>query len=165
VTDISFPQLIETIRATQGAYHKLTIIAGASRSGKTRLLNQVATQLQLPGINLSLLLSQRLLSQTRHQHAFKAEEIAIEVIDEHLQSGLCLDDTALLFDSTLRLNPFTFLQDISRNRLIVASWNGAIAGGKLRFAYAGHPDFFSQDVSGCPVVSVAQDKLQLYLTT
>lgn len=78
MTDISFPQLIETIRATQGAYHKLTIIAGASRSGKTRLLNQVATQLQLPGINLSLLLSQRLLSQTRHQHAFKAEEIAIE---------------------------------------------------------------------------------------
>ena len=155
-------QLLDNIRATQGAYYKLTIIAGPSGSGKTRLLKQVATHLQLPSINLSLLLSQRLLSQTRRQCALKAEEVAIEVIDEHLQSGLCLDDTEHLFDSTLRLNPLTFLQDISRNRFIVASWNGALAGGELCFAYAGHPDFFSQAVSGYPVVSVAHDKLQLY---
>jgi len=162
VTDVVFPQVLDLIRATRGAYHKLTIIAGPSGAGKTRLLNQLATDLQLPCINLSLLLSQRLLSQTRRQRALKAEEVATEVVDEHLQSGLCLDDTELLFDSTLRLNPLTFLQDISRNRLIVASWNGPIAGGELRFAYAGHPDFFSQAVSGYPVVSVAHDKLQLY---
>ena len=165
MTDLSPQQLLETVRATRGAYYKLTVIAGPPGSGKTRLLNQVAAQLQLPSVKLSLLLSQRLLSQTRRQRALKAEEVAIEVIDEHLQAGLCLDDTELLFDSTLRLNPLTFLQDISRNRLIVASWNGPIAGGELRFAYAGHPDFFSQTVSGYPVVSVAQGKFQLYLTT
>ena len=165
MTDLSPQQLSETVRATQGAYHKLTIIAGPSGVGKTRLLKQLAAELQLPSINLSLLLSQSLLSQTRRQRALKAEEVAIEIIDEHLQSGLCLDDTELLFDSTLRLNPLTFLQDISRNRLIVASWNGTLAGGELRFGYTGHPDAFSQAVSGYPVVSVAQDKLQLYLTT
>lgn len=165
MTDLAFPQLLDTIRATQGAYYKLTLIAGLAGSGKTPLLRQVADQLRSPIINLSLLLSQRLLSQTRRQRALKAEEVAIEVVDEHLQSGLCLDDTEMLFDSTLRLNPLTFLQDISRNRLIVATWDGALAGGELRFAYAGHPDFFSQAVSGYPVVSVAQDKLQLYLTT
>ncbi len=163
--DLPFPQLLDTIRATLGAYYKLTIVAGSSGCGKTRLLSQIATDLQLPAINLSLLLSQRLLSQTRRQRSLKAEEVAIEVIDEHFQSGLCLDDTELLFDSTLRLNPLTFLQDISRNRLIVASWNGALAGGELRFAYAGHPDFFSQAVTGYPVVNVAQEKFQLYLTS
>jgi hypothetical protein len=165
MTDIPFTQLLETIRATQGAYYKLTVIAGPSGSGKTRVLAQVAAQLQLPCINLSLLLSQRLLSQTRRQRALKAEEVALEIIDEHLQSGLCVDNTELLFDSTLRLNPLTFLQDLSRNRLIVATWNGALAAGELRFASAGHPDFFSQSVTGFPVVTVAEDKLQLYLTT
>lgn len=165
MTDLPLPQLADTVRATQGAYHKLTIIAGPTGAGKTRLLNQLAAELQLPSINLSLLLSQRLLSQTRRQRALKAEEVATEVVDEHLQSGLCLDDTELLFDSTLWLNPLTFLQNISRNRLIVASWNGPIAGGELRFAYDGHPDFFSQTVSGYPVVSVAHDKLQLYLSS
>jgi hypothetical protein len=165
MSDLPFPQLLDTIRSTKGAYHKLTIIAGPSGAGKTRLLAQVATDLQLPCINLSLLLSQRLLSQTRRQRALRAEEVAIEVIDEHIQAGLCLDDTELLFDSTLSLNPLTFLQDISRNRLIVASWNGVLAVGQLRFGSAGHPDFFSQAVSGYPVVTVADDKLQLFLAT
>jgi ABC-type iron transport system FetAB ATPase subunit len=165
MTNLSPEQLPEIILSVRGAYHKLTLLVGPSGAGKTRLLNRVAAQLQLPAINLSLLLSQRLLSQTRQQRALKAEEVAIEIIDEHLQSGLCLDDTELLFDSALRLNPLTFLQDISRNRLIVASWNGTLSGGELRFGYSGHPDFFSQRVTGFPVISVAQDKFQLFLST
>jgi hypothetical protein len=165
MTAISFPQILDTIRATQGGYYKLTILAGGARSGKTHLLKQVAAQLDLPLINFSLLLSQRLLSQNRRQRSLNAEDVAIEVIDEHLKSGLCLDDTELLFDSTLRLNPLVFLQDISRNRLIVAAWNGVVTGGELRFGHTGHPDYFSQTVTGYPVVSVAEDKLQLHLTT
>ena len=165
MTAISFPQLLDTIRATQGAYYKLTVIAGGARSGKTHSLKQVAAQLDLPLINFSLLLSQRLLSQNRRQRSLNAEAVAIEVIDEHLKSGLCLDDTELLFDSTLRLNPLVFLQDISRNRLIVATWNGGVTGGELRFGHTGHPDYFSHTVTGYPVVSVAEDKLQLHLTT
>lgn len=161
--DVSFPLIVDTIRATQGAYHKLTIIVGRSGSGKTGLLSRIAAQLELPVVNLSLLLSQRLLSQTHRQRALRAEQIAIEIVDEHLQSGLCLDNTELLFDSTLRLNPLVFLQDISRNRLIVASWNGALTDGEARFAYGGHPDFFSQAVSSIPVVTLVDNALQLFV--
>jgi hypothetical protein len=165
MTDLRFPQLLDTIRATQGAYHKLTIIAGGARSGKTHLLKQVAAQLDLPLINLSLLFSQRLLSQNRRQRSLNAEKVAIEVVDEHIKSGRCLDDIELLFDSTLQMNPLVFLQDISRNRLIVATWNGVVTGGELRFGHTGHPDYFSQTVNGYPVVSVGEDKLQLHSTT
>ena len=165
MSDIPFPQLIETIRTIQGAYYKLSIISGGTRSGKTRLLKQIAIQLDLPIINLSLLLSQRLLSQNRRQRALNAEDVATEIIDENYKSGLCLDDTELLFDSTLHLNPLVFFQDISRNRLIVATWNGIISDGELCFGHTGHPDFFRQPVNGYPVVSVAEDKLQLHSTT
>jgi hypothetical protein len=165
MTAISPDQLLQLVRATQRAYHRLLIIAGPSGAGKTHLLMQVATQLDLPTINLSLLLSQRLLSQNRRQRALNAEDIATEVIDENYKSGLCLDDTELLFDSTLRLNPLGFLQDVSRNRLIVATWNGVLAGGDLRFGHTGHPDFYSQPVNSYPIVSVADDKLQLHFTT
>jgi len=164
MSGIPFPQLIETVRTSLGAYFKLTVIAGPSSSGKTHLLKQVATQLDLPIINLSLLLSQRLLSQNRRQRALNAEDVATEVIDENYKSGLCLDDTELLFDSTLRLNPLVFLQDVSRNRLIVATWNGVLVGGELRFGHTGHPDFYNQPVNSYPVVSVADDKLQLHFT-
>jgi hypothetical protein len=163
--DFRFPQLLDTIRATQGAYHKLTIVAGGARSGKTHLLKEVAAELELPLINLSLLLSKRLLSQNRHQRSLNAGNVAIDVVDEHIKSGLCLDDTELLFDSTLQLNPLVFLKDISRNRFIVATWNGDFTDGNLRFGPIGHPDYFSQIAKGYPVVSVAENELQLHLTT
>ena len=47
----------------------------------------------------------------------------------------------------------------------VATWNGVVSDGELRYGHAGHPDYFSKPVSGYPVVSVAEDKLQLHLTT
>jgi len=53
MTDLSPQQLSETVRATRGAYHKLTIIAGPSGEGKTRLLSQLAAELQLPCIGSS----------------------------------------------------------------------------------------------------------------
>lgn len=165
MTEIRLPQLLDTIRATTGAYYKLTIIAGVARAGKTHLIKQVAKQLDLPIINLSLFLSQRLLSQNHRQRTLNAENFAADVIDENYKSGLCLDDTELLFDSTLKLNPLVFLREISRNRLIVATWNGVVSGGELRFGQSGHPDHFSQTVNGFPVVSVVEDKLQLHLTT
>lgn len=164
MSDFTFSKLINLLSGAHSHYHKLLIIAGVSGSGKTRLLNQVASHLQLPAINLSLLLSQKLLSLTRRQRALKAEEIATEVIDEHLQSGLCLDNTELLFDSALRLNPLVFLQDVSRNRVIIATWNGVVAGDEIRFGHTGHPDYFCQAAIGYPVVSVADEKLQLHLT-
>ena len=165
MTELRFPQLVNTIRATAGAYYKLTLLAGGTHCGKTHWLKQVATELGLPTVNLSLLLSQRLLNQNRRQRSLNAEAVATEVIDEHYKSGLCLDDTELLFDSTLRLNPLVFLREITRNRLVVATWNGGFTGGELRFGQPGHPDFFSQPVNGFPVVSVAEDKLLLHLTT
>lgn len=165
MTEIRLPQLVDTIRATSGAYYKLTILAGGAQSGKTHWLKQVATELGLPIINLSLLLSQRLLNQNRRQRALNAEDVATEVIDKNYKSGLCLDDTELLFDSTLKMNPLVFLREITRNRLIVATWNGVLTGGELRFGQTGHPDFFSQTVNGFPVVTVAEDRLQLHLTT
>ena len=165
MTQISFIQLVDLVRSVQTAYYRLVVIAGAPGCGKTRLLNQVATQLSLPKINLSLLVSRSLLTMTHRQRMLRAPEVARDVIDVHGPAGVCLDDTELLFDSALHLNPLTFLQDVSRNRLVVATWNGALEGGELRYGYAGHPDFFRQAVSGCPVVSLTEDKFQLHFST
>ena len=153
-------ELLDAVRSVQGSYNKLVIVAGPSGSGKTRLLNRLAEQLNMPVINLSLKMSERLLPLTKRQRRLKVEEIARDVIDEQNQSGVCVDNTELLFDSTLRLNPLVFLQDISRNRLILSTWNGAYDGNVLTFGYGGHPDFFRQAPSGYPVFSISDNQVE-----
>jgi hypothetical protein len=147
-------QLLSVLRATRDAYYKLTIICGPSATGKTQLLKDISIELGLPTINLSLLLSQRLMSQTRRQVPLIAEGVANDIIDDHIASGLCLDNTELLFDSSLRLNPILFLQEASRNRLLVATWNGRFSNGELQFGSPDHPDHFCQRVAGFPVVTM-----------
>lgn len=171
MTDSFLPQILDLVRNARSSYHKLVIIAGPSGSGKSRQLRQVATHLNLPIMNLNLELSRRLLNLTRRQRMLKAEEFAMDAIDECAESqpsdqaSLCLDNTELLFDSALNLNPLAFLQAISRNRLIVATWNGTLESAELRFAYRGHPDFFQNPVNGFPVVFLSQDKPQVHLTS
>ena len=165
MTDLSLQQFLELIHGTQSSYYKLTLITGGSMAGKTRILKLVSDRLALPLINLNLLLSQRLLSLNNRQRSLHAEAVALDILDEHASTGLCIDNTELLFDSTLRLNPLVFLQEISRNRLVVATWNGVFANGELRYAHSGHPDAFCQLVTGHPVLSVAENKLHLHLTS
>jgi hypothetical protein len=165
VSELAFDRLVEVIHDAEVSYHKLVIVAGPSGSGKTGLLTSIARQLKMPLVNLSLLMSQRLLSLTKRQRRFQALEAARELIDEQNQASVCLDNTELLFDSALSLNPLQFLQDISRNRLIVSSWNGTIDHGALTFGYPGHPDFFKESIKGYPVVSISEDKIYLHLTS
>lgn len=160
MAEASLTELLDTVRSVQSAYHKLVILAGLPGSGKTRLLKRVADQLNLPVINLSLKMSEKLLSLTKRQRPLKAEEIARDVIDAQNGLSVCLDNTELLFDSTLRLNPLVFLQDTSRNRLVLTTWNGTFDGKDLSFGYGGHPDFFQQAPSGYQVFSVADDRAE-----
>ena len=161
---LTTPQLLDTIRSTKDAYHKLTVLVGGPGAGKTVVLNQVAKELDLPVINLNLHLSQRLLSKSRQQMALHSADLATEVVDDHYTNGLCLDNTELLFDANLKLDPLAWLEDLSRNRLIVATWNGSLQGNELRFGNVGHPDHFSSIAKGYPIISVKENELELHLT-
>ena len=157
-------RVLEAIRETQTAYSKLTLIVGTIGSGKTAMLQRVATELGYPRINLNLLLSRRLLDLNRRQRTLQVEQIATEIITEHLVSGVCVDNTELLFDSSLKLNPMRLLQELSRNRVIVASWNGRYESGRLTYANPGHPDEFSQQSHGYPIVTIKDSGAELHLT-
>ncbi len=54
---------------------------------------------------------------------------------------MVLDNLELLFDVELKQDPLRLLQHISRNRNVVAAWNGHVDGGKLTYAEPGHPEY------------------------
>lgn len=47
----------------------------------------------------------------------------------------------ILFDITLRQNPLQLLKNLSRNRTVVAAWNGSVENGYLTYAAPRHPEY------------------------
>ncbi len=70
------------------------------------------------------------------------------------QSTVVLDNLEILFDKDLKQDPLRLLQGISRNRSVVATWNGTTTRGKLMYAETGHPEFQRYDMTDLTVVSM-----------
>ena len=155
-------QLIEMLRAGGFPSNNLLVVVGPAGSGKTHLVQELTATLNWPRVNLGKDASERLLSMTVRQRKLRAEEMIANVLDAAHQQKVCLDNTEILFDTTLALNPVLLLQNFSRNRRGIATWNGAFENGSLVYAYPEHPEYFKQLVSGFPVISLTDDKLHLF---
>ena len=61
-----------------------------------------------------------------------------------------LDNIEILFDVSFEQDPLRLLQGVSRNRTIVAAWNGTLANGYLTYAAPEHPEHrrYSRDDRG-----------------
>jgi len=133
------------ISRAQASYHKIVIVAGKSGSEKTPLLHLIARQFQIPFLNLGLALSQKLLNLTSRQRRIRTADIIAEIVEDHIddQSNprLIVDNTEIIFEPSLKLNPFGLLRSICRKRLLIWSWNGVVDQGHLVYAYPGHPEY------------------------
>jgi len=160
---IDSTQLLQTARELKLASNKLLVIAGTTGSGKTDAVRKVSAQLGWPVINVGKDVSERLLSLTVRQRRLKAEEVVADALDASGRRELCLDNTEVLFDSALALNPVNLLLNLSRNRVLVVAWNGRLENGSLVYAYPEHPEHFIGPANGFPVVTVDDEKLHLFL--
>jgi len=148
MTEISLQQLVENVKDMENLAIQLTLLVGEQQSGKSQVLRHIAKSNNFPIKNLNLLVSQRLLPQTEKQRARNIEQVVKDVIRENATPGICLDNTEILFDSKLKINPMHLLRNIARSHNIVATWNGTLRGQKIEYAQESHPEFFSEKVEG-----------------
>lgn len=134
-------QLEQAIEQAAGQYFRLVILAGTPGSGKTVALQSVAQKVGCPLVNVNLELSKRMLELTRTQRSRQVERLLKEVTAAVPGDVVLLDNTEILFDTALEIEPLRLLQLSSRNRTIVASWNGSFRDGTLTYAEPGHPEF------------------------
>lgn len=142
-----------SIQAAKGLYHRLVLLVGESGSGKTNVLRDIAEEFGAPVINVNLALSGELLELTTKQRSLRLPGILNQVADQ-IQSPVILDNLEILFDKDLQQDPLRLLQSISRNRTLVASWNGSISSGRLLYAEPGHPEYRSYDTVDALIVSM-----------
>ena len=149
--------LEQAIEQAAGQYFRLVILAGTPGSGKTAALQSVAQKLGCQLVNVNLELSKKMLELTRTQRSRQVERLLKEVIAAVPGDVVLLDNLEILFDIGLEVEPLRLLQVSSRNRTIVASWNGSFRDGTLTYAEPGHPEFLQFKQTEAIVVTAGKN--------
>lgn len=149
-------QIIHKVDQAAQLYHRLILVVASSGIGKTTALREVAKQTEFGYTNLNLELSQRLLGLTERQRSLQVFRLLNEIVEENGTQVVLLDNIDLLFDTSLKQDPLRLLQGISRNRTVVASWNGSIENEHLIYAQPDHPEYRRYPTTGLLMIGVEQ---------
>ena len=130
-------------KAKQAAelYHRLILLVGPIGAGKTVTLREVKERTGVPLLNVTLELSRRMLDLTKRQRSMQLPALFREVVENGSGEMILLDNLEVIFDIGLQQDPLRLLQGLSRNRTVVAAWNGAILDDFLTYAVPGHPEY------------------------
>jgi ABC-type hemin transport system ATPase subunit len=134
-------RVIKSIEQAAGLYHRLVMVVAPSGAGKTAVLQDVHTYTAAPLINVNLELSRCMLDLTERQRTLQLQRILAEIVGASKADVVLLDNIEVLFDVSLKQDPLRLLQGISRNRTVVAAWNGSIDGEYMVYAAPGHPEY------------------------
>ncbi|MDF9408589.1 BREX-3 system P-loop-containing protein BrxF [Pelotomaculum isophthalicicum JI] len=118
--------------------HQLLIICGVNR---TKIIQDITRELAIPRINLSLKLSEELLEVPVARRSRKVSQLVDKLVSESTGEILCFEHIELLFHPLLQQDPMRILENISRNKIILVSWNGHYANGRLTYAEPEHPEY------------------------
>ncbi len=133
-------RIIDSIDQAAGLYHRLVLVVAPAGAGKTWALQEVVRNRGTTVVNVNLELSRRMLDLTVRQRALQVPRLLDEIVSQAAGEPVFLDNIEILFDVSLQQDPLRLLQGISRNRTIVAAWNGSVQNDWLVYAAPDHPE-------------------------
>ncbi len=154
-------KLADAIAKAQGSFYRLVLLAGPSGSGKTVLLRRVAESHGCPYLNINLHFSQRMLEIPRGRRSLQVNRVFHELVDENPGDLLAVDNLEVLFDPSLQVDPLRLLKAVSRNRTLIAAWNGTFHNGVLRYAEPDHPEdrsYRDTDISDVLILTLSPER-------
>jgi hypothetical protein len=134
-------QIMGKINQATELYHRLILVIAPSGTGKTKALQEVRERTAAPLININLELSRWMLDLTERQRALQLQRILGDIVASASGDAVLLDNIEILFDPHLRQDPLRLLQGLSRNKTIIAAWNGSFVKGYITYAKPDHPEY------------------------
>ena len=134
-------QVMRKINQTAELYHRLLLVVAPAGAGKTAALQDVHERTGAPLVNVNLELSRRMLELTERQRALQLPRLLSEMVNAVHDEVILLDNIEVLFDVLLKQDPLRLLQGLSRNKTVVATWNGSVDNEHLVYATPGHPEY------------------------
>ena len=126
--------------SAESLYYSLVLLVGQSGTGKSAILYKIAKELSASVININLTISSKLLDLTSKQRILRLPSVLDEICSSK-KSPVILDNIEVLFDKNLMQDPLRILQSISRNHIVLSSWNGTFLKNKLLYAESWHHEF------------------------
>ena len=118
--------VISAVSYAEDLYHRLVLVVGPSGVGKTGVLHDVRARIGAPLLNVNLELTRSMLGLTARQRVLHLPRLLAEIVASPGSDVVLLDSVEVLFDVSLRQDPLRLLQGLSRDRTVVAAWNGEI---------------------------------------
>jgi hypothetical protein len=137
MTESPNSNLAQLAESVECRYHRLVLVVGPARSGKTERLRT----LKQPIVNVNLALSAAMLDFPLRRRSLEAPRLLSDLIASVPTSPVVLDNLEMLFDITLKLDPIACLKHASRNRTVVASFPGVVEDGHLIYAEPSHAEY------------------------
>ena len=134
-------QVVRKLKKADELYHRLTLVVAPAGAGKTTALQDVQERVGAPLVNVNLDLSRRMLDLTERQRALQLPRLLSDIINDAAGDVVLLDNIEILFDVSLKQDPLRLLQGLSRNKTVVAAWNGSIDGDHMIYAVPDHPEY------------------------
>jgi hypothetical protein len=156
MTTPTFSHVIQKIEQASGLYHRLVLLAAPSGSGKTAVLQEIEQQLNVPLINVNLEVCRRMLELTARQRALNVASLLEDILREADNEVILLDNIEILFEVSLRQDPLRLLQGLSRNRTIVAAWNGNLEKNIFTYASPDHQEYRRYPTDGLMFAEIKQ---------
>ncbi|MBF0181803.1 MAG: BREX-3 system P-loop-containing protein BrxF [Magnetococcales bacterium] len=141
MTPLQEQEILRLVGQAKSLYNRLVLVVGPCGSGKTTVLNRLAEAKGWPFVKLNLELARMLLELTERQRPLQAQKLLNNLLDAITGEVLVLDNTEILFDTSLKLDPLRLLQSLSRDRTLVVGWNGSLREGQITFSLPDHPEF------------------------
>ena len=129
-----------SVEEAQGLYHRLILVVGEPRTGKTTVLQDLAEREGWPLLSVNLHLTEALLELTRQQRTLRASRLLGDLVGSTHAQVVLLDNIEVLFDPELKQDPLRLLQGLARQRTIVVAWPGTMAERSLTYAEPAHPE-------------------------
>ncbi|MBU4193812.1 MAG: BREX-3 system P-loop-containing protein BrxF [Actinobacteria bacterium] len=134
-------QIMRKVKQAAELYHRLMLVIAPAGAGKTTALQDVRDRTGAPLVNVNLEISRRMLDLTERQRALQLPRLLRDIVGKSEGEMILFDNIEILFDVGLKQDPLRLLQGLSRNKIVVAAWNGSIVDDSLTYAAPAHPEY------------------------
>ena len=117
---MNLAQRIEQLHTSE---HKLLVIVGGPGSGKSKLIREYSNETGIPMLDLDMIF--------QHTPSDKLVEEMQHFLTTYRQPVLLIDNKKILYAKNSQIDLLEFLKAASKDKPVVATWNGKVEDGQL----------------------------------